>query len=122
MATNIPEHVSPIGDDVTEHRPRKMLENRKYREAVRKYAFAEQIARLLISHRMEHALTQKQLASVLKMTVPEVSRLESGEHTPSGKTTERILEALEKHIVFVDNVRIKHVNSSKAKGKSCFYL
>ena len=103
MATNIPEHVSPIGEDVTEQRPSKMLGNRQYREAVRKYALAEQIARLLISHRMKHALTQKQLAGVLKMTVSEVSRLESGEHTPSGRTTERILDTLEKHIVFVDN-------------------
>jgi DNA-binding XRE family transcriptional regulator len=103
MATQPSPYVSPVGENVTEHRARKARENPKYAAAVERFSFAEQIARLLTGYRMEHELTQKQIGELLGMTTPEISRLESGEHTPSGKTTERILRTLHKHVVFVDN-------------------
>ncbi len=101
MITRAP--VTPIGEDVSEHRSRKARENPKYAAAVEQFRLAEQLARLIISYRMEHDLTQKQVAQMLNFTVPEVSRLESGQHTPSGKTIERVLRAFSKHVAFVDD-------------------
>jgi transcriptional regulator with XRE-family HTH domain len=51
---------------------------------------------------MDHELTQKQLGKQLGMTESAVSRLESGQHSPSMATVDRVMCALRKRIVFVD--------------------
>jgi len=88
MITKAP--VSPIAEDVSEHRSRKARENPKYAAAVEQFRLAEQLARLIISYRVEHDLTQKQVAQMLNFT-------------PSGKTIERVLRAFSKHVAFVDD-------------------
>lgn len=95
-------YVSPIGESASEHNRRKRIEP-TYASLEKKFAFPEEIARLLIGYRMERSLTQKQLAERLEMTVPEVSRLESGRHSSTMKTVDRIAQVLGKRIQFVDS-------------------
>jgi len=91
----------------------------EYRALAEKLWFAEEIARLLIRYRMAHGLSQKALGRRLGMEESAISRLESGQHTPSGKTVNRILIAFKKQIVFVDvrDVQIKRQRRPRSKGR-----
>ena len=54
----------------------------------------EAVARLVIKYRLEHDLTQQQLAGRIGTSHSAISRLESGQATISLKTMKRIAEAL----------------------------
>jgi transcriptional regulator with XRE-family HTH domain len=93
--------ISPWDGSVAEDHQRD-LGDPAYRAAAGKYEIAEQIARLLILHRTECKMTQKQLGELLGTTESGVSRFESGQHTPNLQTLSRILRVLGKRIEFVD--------------------
>ena len=69
-----------------------------------RYEAAEICARELIRYRMQHGMTQAQLAALLGMPAPVVSRLERGDHVPSIDTLLRVARGLGKRldISFVD--------------------
>lgn len=97
-----PEH-SPIGTEHAVEEARR-LQNPEYREIRERHEAAETCARELIRYRMEHRMTQAQLANLLGMPAPVVSRLERGDHVPSIDTLARVARGLGKRldISFVD--------------------
>jgi transcriptional regulator with XRE-family HTH domain len=55
---------------------------------------ARDVSNWLIRYRVEHDLTQAELAQLLGWKQPVVARLESGEHEPSIATLHRLVERL----------------------------
>jgi DNA-binding XRE family transcriptional regulator len=86
--------VSPIGESVEEMVQRRRQHSRAYAAEADRLAPYEAIARLLIKYRLEHELTQKELADRIGTSHSAISRLESGQATISLKTMKRIAEAL----------------------------
>jgi ribosome-binding protein aMBF1 (putative translation factor) len=86
--------VSPIGQPVDEAARRRRGKSRAYAAEAARLAPYEAIARLVIKYRLEHDLTQKQLAARIGTSHSAISRLESGQATISLKTMKRIAEAL----------------------------
>lgn len=66
-------------------------------------ALARAVALRLVSYRAERGLTQRELAKLLKMTQPQVARLERGDVNPTLETLMRLAGALE--IEFTIDVR-----------------
>jgi ribosome-binding protein aMBF1 (putative translation factor) len=90
-------NLSPLGDSHDHHVARR-AQNAEYREARARYEAAETCACELIRYRMQHGITQVQLASLLDMPASVVSRLERGDHVPSIETLERVAKALGKRL------------------------
>lgn len=86
--------VRPIGELVGETIERKRKRSSAYAAEADRLAPYEAIARLLIKYRLEHELTQKQLADLIGTSHSAISRLESGQTPISLKTMKRIAEAL----------------------------
>jgi ribosome-binding protein aMBF1 (putative translation factor) len=106
MAVDARGKVSPVGDGIAQHRAHRRKADPKYRAFEEQARVAEQIARLLIKYRMDHNLTQRQLGDHLDMKESAISRLESGQHTPSVSTICRITATLEKRLVFADALEV----------------
>jgi transcriptional regulator with XRE-family HTH domain len=70
-----------------------------YREALRELAPAENLARLIIHKRTELDLSQADLAERMGTTQSVISRLESGQHSITMKTLQRVAAALERQLV-----------------------
>ncbi len=64
----------------------------EYRRIWEETALARLASERVLAYRLEHGLTQTQLAKQLGLRQPHVSRLEMGEHTPSLDTL-RLLAA-----------------------------
>lgn len=58
-----------------------------------------EIAWLIIKYRMEHDLTQQQLADRVGTSYSQISRIESGRHATSIDTLQRIAHALDLQLV-----------------------
>ena len=58
-----------------------------------------ELAWLLIRYRMDHGLSQKDLAEAVGTSYSQISRIESGRHKPSLETLTRIAHALELKLV-----------------------
>lgn len=71
------------------------LEDPEFREEWERTALARTVAHRLIAHRIAHHLSQTQLARVLGMKQPAVSRLESGDVNPTLETLMRLAEKLD---------------------------
>ena len=71
----------------------------EYRKVRARFARAEAVARLLIQFRMKHNLTQEQLAQLMGISAPAISRIESGTHVPSLTTLSRLAEAAGERLV-----------------------
>ena len=84
---------SPIGEP-TEHARTRRAENPAYAVEAARLAPFEAVARLVVKYRLEHDLTQQQLAAMIGTSHSAISRLESGQATISLKTMKRIAEAL----------------------------
>jgi ribosome-binding protein aMBF1 (putative translation factor) len=56
---------------------------------------AHEVGMRVIAYRMEHQLTQMELARMLGMRQPHIARLESGEHEPSLATLSRLARVLD---------------------------
>lgn len=72
----------------------KLRTDPAFREEWERTALARAVARLIIAYRADKHLTQKQLASRLKVSQPWVSRLEGGEHDPDLHTLSKLARVL----------------------------
>lgn len=87
-------HVSPIGrtaDEVSrDHAGRDPV----YRSIREERAPFQEIAWLLIKYRMDHGLTQEELAQRVGTSSSQIARIESGRHATTLTTLRRIAHAL----------------------------
>lgn len=56
--------------------------------------FAHEVALRVIQYRVEHRLTQTELARLLGLRQPHIARLEAGEHEPSLAMLHRLAQQL----------------------------
>jgi DNA-binding XRE family transcriptional regulator len=92
---------------------RKLQEDPEYAAALEELAPYEEIARQLISFRVEHGLSQTELGKRCGVSQPAIARLESGEHEPRLATLRRVAHALDANLVldftFENGGRRKHL-------------
>ena len=100
MAETKRKSVSPVGSTASEAAGRRARRSRGYREARERLAPYEQLARIVIRRRLELDLTQEQLAGRMGTSHSAISRIESGQHSTSVQTLQRLAEALEMRLVF----------------------
>lgn len=84
-----------IGSTALEGAARRARKSPGYREARERLAASEQLARIVIRRRLELDLTQEQLAGWMGRSHSAISRIESGQHSTSVQTMQRLAEALE---------------------------
>lgn len=89
---------SPIGTTVAEAR-RRRSDRKEYRAAQEELAPYEQLARIVIRRRLDLGLTQEQLAERMGTSHSAISRIESGQHSTSVQTLQRLGDALEMRFV-----------------------
>src|SRR5262245_24198225 len=89
---------SPVGSSVAEGRSRRSGRP-AYRAEQKRLAPYEEIARLVIQHRMTLGLTQHELAERMGTSHSAISRIESGQHKTSVETLRRLADALELRFV-----------------------
>ena len=70
------------------------MENPEYRAEWERTRFAHEVAMSVIQYRVDHGLTQAELARRLGMRQPHVARLEAGDHEPSLTTLRRLAQRL----------------------------
>lgn len=85
--------VSPVGTTVTADQRRRRGESARYRREAERIAPYERFARAIIRLRMDHDLTQAELAQRVKTTGSAIARLESGRHRPNVDTLQKIARA-----------------------------
>ncbi|HZO49109.1 MAG TPA: helix-turn-helix transcriptional regulator [Gaiellaceae bacterium] len=90
---------SPIGSAAGEASRRRGRRNAAYREAQERLAPYEQLARIVIRRRMDLGLTQEELARRMGTSYSAISRIESGQHSTSVQTLQRLAAALEMRFV-----------------------
>ncbi len=71
------------------------LADPEYRAEWERTRLAHEVAMRVIAYRVEHQLTQTDLARLLGMRQPHVARLEAGEHEPSLATLSRLARVLD---------------------------
>ena len=71
------------------------LDDPEYRAEWERTHLAHEIALRVISYRVEHQLTQTELARRLGMRQPHIARLEAGEHEPSLAMLARLARVLD---------------------------
>jgi ribosome-binding protein aMBF1 (putative translation factor) len=91
--------VSPVGSTATEGSARRARRSAGYQEARERLAPYEQLARIVIRRRLELGLTQEQLAERMGTSYSAISRIESGQHSTSVQTLQRLAAALEMRFV-----------------------
>lgn len=89
----MPEIFSPRGSTVDQGSQRRASRSPEYREEVKRLQEFETIARLVIRLRLDHGLTQQQLAQRVGTSHSAISRIESGQHKTSVETLRRIARA-----------------------------
>lgn len=72
------------------------MENPEYHAEWVRTQFAHEVAMRVIQYRVEHDLTQAELARRLGMRQPHVARLEAGDHEPPLTTLRRLAQRLER--------------------------
>ena len=90
---------SPVGSTAAGAAGRRARRSAGYREARARLAPYEQLARIVIRRRMDLGLTQGQLAERMGTSHSAISRIESGQHSTSVQTLQRLAEALEMRFV-----------------------
>jgi ribosome-binding protein aMBF1 (putative translation factor) len=90
---------SPIGSAASEGSRRRARRSAPYREAQERLAPYEQLARIVVRRRMELGLTQEELADRMSTSHSAISRIESGQHSTSVQTLQRLAAALEMRFV-----------------------
>ncbi len=91
--------VNPVGDTAAEAGAERATRSRAYRRARESIAGGHDLAWMLVRHRMERGLTQQQLAAEIGTSYSQISRIESGTHTPNLDTLMRIADALGRRLV-----------------------
>ena len=85
---------SPIGSSAGESARGRARISETYRREQARLAPYEEIARVVIRHRLEQGLTQQELAERMGTSHSAISRIESGRHTTSAPTLQRLADAL----------------------------
>ena len=70
------------------------LDDPEYRAEWGRAHLAHEVAQRVIAYRVEHQLTQTELARMLGMRQPHIARLEAGEHEPSLAMLSRLARVL----------------------------
>lgn len=70
------------------------MKDPEFRERWEKTALARAVALRLVAYRVEHDLSQTDLAKMLGMKQPAIARLEAGEKNPTWETLVRLSESL----------------------------
>lgn len=83
MAKIRPRRVEDVRDE-------QLQNDSAFRAYWERTALARAVALAVIGYRVEHHLTQTQVAQVLGVRQPQVARLEMGEHTPSLEMLQRL--------------------------------
>src|SRR5918994_976033 len=78
---------------------RELRKDPEYEAALQELAPYEEIARQLIAFRVEHGLSQAELARRCGVSQPAIARLERGEHEPRLATLRRVAHALDADLV-----------------------
>jgi len=99
MARAKTSDVSPIGSTAAEASGRRARRSAGYRDARERLAPYEQLARIVIRRRLDLGLTQEQLAERMGTSHSAISRIESGQHSTSVQTLQRLADALEMRFV-----------------------
>src|SRR6266581_4921524 len=71
------------------------LTDPEYRAEWERTRLTHEVALRVIGYRVEHKLTQTELARMLGMRQPHIARLEAGEHEPSLATLSRLARVLD---------------------------
>lgn len=85
--------LSPLGQPAAAARSARDA-NRAYRQEAARLSTAEALARLLLAYRLDHDLSQRQLAARIGTTHSLISRLESAQAPVTLTTMRRITQAL----------------------------
>jgi ribosome-binding protein aMBF1 (putative translation factor) len=85
---------TPIGSSAIASARRRARTSATYRREQRRLGPYEEIARLVIRHRLDQGLTQQELAERMQTSHSAISRIESGRHKTSAQTLQRLAEAL----------------------------
>jgi len=93
------EVLSPIGTPAAVASRRRADRSPAYRAQRDARQGFREIAWLIIKYRMEHDLTQQQLAERVGTSYSQISRIESGRHATSIDTLQRIAHALDLQLV-----------------------
>jgi ribosome-binding protein aMBF1 (putative translation factor) len=99
MARRRSKDVNPVGSTATEGSARRARRSAGYREARERVAPYEQLARIVVRRRLDLGLTQEQLAERMGTSYSAISRIESGQHSTSVQTLQRLAAALEMRFV-----------------------
>ena len=91
--------VSPVGSIASEGAARRAGRSAGYREARERLAPYGELARIVIRRRLDLGLTQGQLAERMGTSYSAISRIESGQHSTSVQTLQRLAAALEMRFV-----------------------
>lgn len=75
------------------------LHDPAFRAEWERTAVARAVAMRVLAYRTEHKLSQRALAAKLRMSQPQVARLEAGEHNPTIDMLTRLAEALDTEFV-----------------------
>lgn len=92
-------NVSPGGSSVGEAAGGRARRSAGYREARAQLAPYEQLARIVVRRRMDLGLTQAELSVRMGTSHSAISRIESGQHSTSVQTLQRLAAALEMRFV-----------------------
>ncbi len=87
--------VSPIGTTAEAASRRRAMRSEAYRAQLTAREGFREVAWLLIKYRMDHGLTQKELAERVGTSHSQISRIESGRHRTNLETLLRIAHALD---------------------------
>ncbi len=85
---------SPIGTTAVVARQRRAANNSEFAREWESQTLAREIAWLLIRYRIDHDLTQEQLAQRAGTSHSQIARIESGRHMPSVTSLGKIAAAL----------------------------
>jgi len=92
------ETQTPIGRTHAQARKRR-TKSAAYQAELARLAPYEALARNLIGYRMEHGLTQAQLAKRVGTSHSAISRIESGQHAATPETLRKLATALDRRLV-----------------------
>lgn len=84
----------PIGSTTTDSADRRARKSKAYRAEKKRLEPYEELARIVIAHRMRLGLTQKELADRMKTSHSAISRIESGQYPTKPETLHRLAKAL----------------------------
>lgn len=98
-ASSMAKDASPLGATTTDASRRRAARSPAYRREQRRLAGFEELSRLVIRHRAELGLSQKELAERVGTSHSAISRIESGRHRTSVATLKRLAEALDLRLV-----------------------